>query len=148
MTTGENIKRIRKEKGLTQKKLGELCGISESNIRKYENGKQNPKIETIEKIANALNVQIIDIMPQLFTSPNYRQTKEWKSFEKGINTTYAIIKILEDLYNRAEIIEVNAYNKDELQYSSNYFSLGNEPYKIAINECDFEKIKEQVLNIL
>ncbi len=51
---GKNIKRIRKEKGLTQKKLGELCSMNEANIRKYENGKQNPKIETIEKIAKAL----------------------------------------------------------------------------------------------
>lgn len=51
---GKNIKRIRKEKGLTQKKLGELCGINEANIRKYELGKANPKIETIEKIAKAL----------------------------------------------------------------------------------------------
>lgn len=56
MTVGENIKRIRKERCLIQKKLGELCGIAESNIRKYENGKQNPKIETIEKIADALGV--------------------------------------------------------------------------------------------
>ena len=51
---GEKIKKYRKEKGLTQKKLGELCGINEANIRKYELGKANPKIETIEKIANAL----------------------------------------------------------------------------------------------
>lgn len=43
-----------KRKRINSKKLGELCGISESNIRKYENGKQNPKIETIEKIAKAL----------------------------------------------------------------------------------------------
>ena len=55
MTVGENIKKIRKEKGLTQKKLGELCNppISESNIRKYENGKQNAKIETVDRIASA-----------------------------------------------------------------------------------------------
>lgn len=51
---GEKIKKYRKEKGLTQKKLGELCGINEANIRKYELGKANPKIETIEKIAKAL----------------------------------------------------------------------------------------------
>ena len=44
-----DIRRIRKKRGLTQKQLGELCGIDEANIRKYENGKQNPKIETIEK---------------------------------------------------------------------------------------------------
>jgi transcriptional regulator with XRE-family HTH domain len=62
MTVSENIKRIRKERGLTQKKLGELCGIAEPNIRKYENGKQNPKLETVEKIASALGVTPFDLM--------------------------------------------------------------------------------------
>lgn len=58
MTVGENIRKIRKEKGLTQKQLGQLCNpqISESNIRKYELGNQNPKIETISRIATALGV--------------------------------------------------------------------------------------------
>ena len=51
---GKNIKRIRKEKGLTQKKLSELSNINEVQIRQYELGKVNPKIETIEKIAKAL----------------------------------------------------------------------------------------------
>ncbi|MFP3155360.1 helix-turn-helix domain-containing protein [Lachnospiraceae bacterium ZAX-1] len=36
MAVGENVKRIRKEKRLTQKKLGKLSGIDEANIRKYE----------------------------------------------------------------------------------------------------------------
>ena len=54
MTVGENIRRIRKEKGLTQKQLGELCGMNEANVRKYELGKANPKIETVNKIASAL----------------------------------------------------------------------------------------------
>lgn len=53
-----DIRRIRKKRGLTQKQLGELCGIDEANIRKYENGKQNPKIGTLEKIANALQCSI------------------------------------------------------------------------------------------
>lgn len=55
MGIGEDIKSLRKQRGLTQKQLGELCGIAESNIRKYENGKQNPKQETIHKIATVLN---------------------------------------------------------------------------------------------
>lgn len=63
MTVGENIRRIRKEKGLTQKKLGELCGINESQIRRYELGlnNSNPKLETIQKIARALGVEYIDL---------------------------------------------------------------------------------------
>ncbi len=58
MTVGENIKRIRKEKGLTQKALGQLCNMNESQIRRYELGlsNSNPKIETIQKIATGLGV--------------------------------------------------------------------------------------------
>ena len=62
MPTGTKIKEIRKQKGLTQKQLGDLCGIADSNIRKYENGKQNPKIETLQKIATALECDLSDLM--------------------------------------------------------------------------------------
>lgn len=56
--TGDRIKKYRIEKKLTQKKLGELCGIADSNIRKYEAGIQNPKIETLQKIADALEIPV------------------------------------------------------------------------------------------
>lgn len=55
-TVGNNIKRIREEKGMTQKELGVLCGMSESQIGQYENGYRSPKFETVLKIANALEV--------------------------------------------------------------------------------------------
>ncbi len=55
---GECIRKIRRKRNLTQKQLGELCGIDEANIRKYELGKQNPRYETLEKIANALSIPI------------------------------------------------------------------------------------------
>ncbi len=72
MSVGENIKKIRKEKGLTQKKLGELCEpcISESTIRKYELGILNPKIETIDKIAAALDVPILTLMGHEVIDPS------------------------------------------------------------------------------
>ena len=56
--TGDMIRKYRTEKGLTQKKLGELCGIADSNIRKYESGNQNPKIETLQIIADALDIPV------------------------------------------------------------------------------------------
>lgn len=56
--TGDMIRKCRTEKGLTQKKLGELCGIADSNIRKYASGNQNPKIETLQKIADALDIPV------------------------------------------------------------------------------------------
>lgn len=59
--TGDLIRKFRIEKGFTQKQLGERCGINEANIRKYELGYQNPKKETLQKIATALNVSVLDL---------------------------------------------------------------------------------------
>lgn len=56
--TGDLIKKFRLEKGLTQKQLGERCGINEANIRKYELGAQNPKMETLERIAKGLDIPV------------------------------------------------------------------------------------------
>lgn len=58
MTIGENIKRIRKEKGLTQKQLGALCKMADSAVRRYELGKSVPKIQTLHKIAKGLGVSV------------------------------------------------------------------------------------------
>lgn len=58
MNTGKKIKLIRTFRGLTQKELGEACGIHEVAIRKYELGKNLPKPEQLRKIAEALNVNV------------------------------------------------------------------------------------------
>ena len=52
----ENVKRIRKERGLTQEQLAELCETATSYIGLLETGKNVPKLSTIERIATALNV--------------------------------------------------------------------------------------------
>ena len=59
MTVGENIKKFRLEKGMTQKELGDMCGLADSAIRRYELGGANPKMETLHKIAKALDKSII-----------------------------------------------------------------------------------------
>ena len=56
MTVGENIRRIRQERNLTQRQLGEMVGVSEAYIRTYESGRRNPKPSSLEKIADAISV--------------------------------------------------------------------------------------------
>lgn len=56
MNIGENIKRIRKEKGITQKELGKRLGITQAAIGQFENNNSNLKMDTIKKIADALGV--------------------------------------------------------------------------------------------
>jgi transcriptional regulator with XRE-family HTH domain len=51
-----NIKRIRKERGMSQEKLAEACNTATSYIGLMEIYKNVPKLSTIERIANALDV--------------------------------------------------------------------------------------------
>jgi transcriptional regulator with XRE-family HTH domain len=52
----DNIKRIRKEKRISQEKLAEACNTATSYIGLMEIYKNVPKLSTIERIANALDV--------------------------------------------------------------------------------------------
>ena len=54
MKVGQVIKTLREAGNLTQKKLGEKCGLADSAIRRYEAGGANPKMETLQKIGKAL----------------------------------------------------------------------------------------------
>ncbi|MDY3014506.1 MAG: helix-turn-helix transcriptional regulator [Evtepia sp.] len=58
MTTGERIKKARKDAGVTQKELGARLGISPQTLAQWENNLRNPKIETLQKISAALKVPV------------------------------------------------------------------------------------------
>lgn len=58
MTVGENIRKYRKEQGLTQKELAYLSGLNEVTIRSYETEKYKPKLKTLQQISKALGVYI------------------------------------------------------------------------------------------
>ena len=58
LTLGQNIKKYRKQKGLTQSELAEMIDLKSITIRKYESDDREPSIETITKIAEALGVPV------------------------------------------------------------------------------------------
>lgn len=58
----KNLKQLRKAKGFTQKRLGELVGVSESAINQYENGKRLPSFEVALKIAEELDCEFTDLV--------------------------------------------------------------------------------------
>lgn len=62
MDIGERIKKVRQEKGLSQKALGQLLGVSQQHIAQYETGKRKPKYDTLKKIIHALDVPLLDIV--------------------------------------------------------------------------------------
>ena len=74
--------------------------MAEPNIRKYENGKQNPKLETIEKIASALGVTAFDLMGiEYFDLKNPdagRQYAEYDGFQKYLQSMGFSFKVKQE----------------------------------------------------
>lgn len=48
---GENLRKLRTERGLTQKELGERVGLSKAVVSKYENAVGYPSLDMLIKIA-------------------------------------------------------------------------------------------------
>lgn len=62
MTIGENIRQARKRAGLTQKQLAEKSGVATITLQQYERGVREPKLDTIAKIARAMNLFASDLI--------------------------------------------------------------------------------------
>lgn len=56
MTMGERIKSVRIEKDMTQQELANKIGASYQQISQYERDLRRPKFETLQRIADALNI--------------------------------------------------------------------------------------------
>lgn len=135
MKIGKNIKRIRKEKGLTQKALGELCGINEANIRKYENDKQNPKLETARKIATALGVDVWELIEFNIMDADHRNLFE----ETTVATYNGTIATLKEIYGNIEEKTVYGENGGE----SLYYLVGDKD-KFVLYDVDIETLMNTI----
>ncbi len=58
---GYRIRSLRKSRGLSQEKLGEQASLHNTYIGAIERGERNPSLRTLEKIAQALNIQVSDL---------------------------------------------------------------------------------------
>ena len=59
---GQNLKRIRTEKGISQNKIARTLGIDRAFISHIENGKTNPTLTTIAKLAKAIGISVGELM--------------------------------------------------------------------------------------
>lgn len=60
-TIGDNIRSLRRAKGMTQTELGKKCGMADSQVGAYERNECVPRKRNIERIALALGVSVEDI---------------------------------------------------------------------------------------
>ena len=99
---GENIRKARKAAGMTQEELGKKIGISQQAVGNYESGRRKPKIKTLLRLSNGLNVSVAELLAGIVENEadqNYargylagynaakkevlERMKSWLSGEKG-----------------------------------------------------------------
>jgi transcriptional regulator with XRE-family HTH domain len=60
---GQRMQKVRKEKGITQEELAAKLSMHRTYIGLVERGERNPTIRTLYKIAKALGVKSLDLLP-------------------------------------------------------------------------------------
>ena len=64
-TIGQRVRNYRIEKGLSQEKLAELSGCHPTYIGQVERGEKNATLESIEKIASAMNISLAQLFEKI-----------------------------------------------------------------------------------
>lgn len=62
MTIGERIRKLRKEKGLTQEAISSVLGVSRQAIAKWESDQSSPSTENLIKLANLFDISLEDLV--------------------------------------------------------------------------------------
>lgn len=141
---GEKIKFYRQQRGYTQKKLGELCGMADSAIRRYESGRANPKIETLAKIANALDCNIIDLDDSLKAGYNELQESKknihssLKQITESLNYSLDVPLLVKETFdNDPDVVElINTFRNDETVLLNSFNRLNSVGKEKALEYTD------------
>jgi len=103
-TTGEKIKRLRKEKKITVQQLANIVGIKHPSMSNIENGKRNPTLNNLNKIASALGVTTAELI-----GTNKIEVKIDSTFEEAFSNFVTNKRYLLDV---KEYDSIEAYNEE------------------------------------
>ena len=95
-TLSERIRQARKSKGLNQAELAEQLGMSEMTIRRWETEKSSPRMEEIQKVAQALNIpvsELLDNAPETSNVPNIQIVPTQSKASQETNTGMAVLTL-------------------------------------------------------
>ncbi|WP_294363705.1 helix-turn-helix transcriptional regulator [uncultured Clostridium sp.] len=132
MSVGSNIRNIRKSKGYSIMKIRELTGLSKSTISELENDKTSPTTETLNKLANALDVPVSSFFDE--TPTEKKQSDYYLTIKEQENIDLEAQKILNELSMSF------SKNKDMLT-DEDYFAIEN-ALKITLESIKIKNKKK------
>lgn len=87
---GKNIKRLRKEKNITQDQLAEQLHVTRQAVSNWEIGKTQPDIETLSAMAEYLEVTVEEVIYGKSAQPQGLSINIGKTTEKGLDAGAAV----------------------------------------------------------
>ena len=149
---GNNIKRIRKQKNISQKDMAKKLNMPSSTYSNYENNNREPNAATLRKIAYILNVDISDLLN--LNSP------ENESSEKYLSDDINTIQVIENLIKLCEFnINFNKLSSDDRELESSlklaiknntipltYISNGHD--NLDLTNAEFMKFTDKILRFV
>lgn len=61
-TFGQNVRRIRQEKGVTLEVLADEVGLAYTYVGQIERGRRNPTLDVVERLALGLDVSVLELL--------------------------------------------------------------------------------------
>ena len=107
------IKEYRKLRNMTAQDLSEKSGINLSTIKKYETDGRNPKIEQLQKIADALEVSVFE-----FLDIEIKSVSDILSLLNKMNESTSMNWVIDEETGKANIsFNINEINKSLCDYT-------------------------------
>lgn len=120
------LRNARIKKGLSQKQLGEECGLTQQAINRIEQGQRKIDVELLMKMSKALEVRIPEVMDLHFFSEQYDKGQAFVYEAKQDFAVYANEKVLignfrnlntkgkgEAIKRVSELAQIPEYQKDK-----------------------------------
>ncbi len=102
------IKKLRNDKKMTLKQLGEAVGMLDSTISQYETGKREPKLETWQKLADYFGVSVSYLQGITNEVDEAIFNKAISEIKKILRTTKLEAKDMERLLTNLDLIIANS----------------------------------------
>ncbi|MCD6559774.1 MAG: CBS domain-containing protein [Palaeococcus sp.] len=143
------IKRIRKELGITQEELAKRAGVTQAYIAKLENGKVDPRLSTFNRILEALiSCKKSKIKAKTIMSSPIIGVKPYEKVEKVIKlmneNNISQVPVLAGSKVVGSITERSLVRKSmdfEDVYERKAMEVMDEPFPIVSEEDDLEIVK-------
>lgn len=113
ITLADRLKELRKDKGLTQKDLGDILGVGKTTISMYENGNSTPNDEIKLKICDYFDISL-DYLIGKSSIKNYSENPHFESINKIVKNS--------GIHTLAAHFENEDFTQDDLDDIENFIN--------------------------